>query len=54
MTLPVQGALSLEDIKKELRIDLPNGVGPTAFDMDSQIALALARTSSGGSSKNFP
>ena len=54
MTLPVQGALSLEDIKKELRIDLPNGVGPTPFDMDSQIALALARTSSGGSSKNFP
>jgi hypothetical protein len=37
MTLPTSGQLSIEDLKKELRIDLPTGVGPTAFDLSENL-----------------
>ena len=54
MTLPTSGQLSIEDLKKELRIDLPTGVGPTAFDLSENLQLLLARTKPGAANKNFP
>ena len=37
MALPTSGELSIEDLKKELRIDLPNGEGPTGFDLSESL-----------------
>lgn len=54
MTLPTSGQLSIDDLKKELRIDLPTGVGPTAFDLSENLQLLLARTKPGAANKNFP
>lgn len=54
MALPTSGELSIEDLKKELRIDLPNGGGPTDFDISESLQLLLARTKPGASNKNFP
>ena len=54
MALPTSGELSIEDLKKELRIDLPNGGGPTDFDLSESLQLLLARTKPGASNKNFP
>ena len=54
MTLPTSGQLSIEDLKKELRIDLPTGAGPTDFDLSENLQLLLARTKPGAANKNFP
>ena len=54
MTLPTSGQLSIEDLKKELRIDLPTGAGPTNFDLSESLQLLLARTKPGAANKNFP
>lgn len=54
MTLPTSGQLSIDDLKFELRIDLPAGQGPTDFDLSQTLALLLARTKPGQAAKNYP